>query len=124
TPQFENIRSHLRSLPPAPSTEEATKNPRAGRDTSNTPDRRPDPRRVAAPSSRTTAYDEGGLFKVSVPSNWTELSNNNSVTFAPEGGYGTLNGSSVFTNGIEIGLARNEAHDLRTATDELIQSLQ
>src|SRR6185312_13780001 len=32
--------------------------------------------------------------------------------------------SSVFTNGIEIGLARNESHDLRTATDELIQSLQ
>jgi hypothetical protein len=45
------------------------------------------------------------------------------VTFAPEGGYGTLNQQSMFTHGVEAGLARNETHDLQTATDELIQSL-
>jgi hypothetical protein len=63
------------------------------------------------------------LFRVSVPSNWRELAGNNSVTFAPEGGYGAANQQNVFTHGIEAGLTRNETHELQTATDELIQSL-
>jgi hypothetical protein len=58
-----------------------------------------------------------------VPSNWQELPGNNSVTFAPDGGYGAVNQQSVFTHGAEFGVARNESHDLQTATDELIQSL-
>src|SRR6185436_11118605 len=44
-------------------------------------------------------------------------------TFAPDGGYGSYNGQSVFTHGIELGVTRNETHDLETATDELIDSL-
>src|SRR6185295_8307264 len=65
----------------------------------------------------------GELFQVSVPSNWRELPGNNAVTFAPEGAYGAINGQSVFTHGVEMGMSRNEAHDLQTATDELIRSL-
>jgi hypothetical protein len=34
-----------------------------------------------------------------------------------------MNGANVFTHGVEIGVARNETHNLQTATDELIQSL-
>jgi len=71
-----------------------------------------------------TSYNEGNLFRVNVPANWRELSSNNAVTFAPEGAYGSLNGSSVFTHGVEIGMARNESHDLQTATTELVQSLR
>jgi hypothetical protein len=58
-----------------------------------------------------------------VPSNWRELPESNSVTFAPANGYGDYNGSSVFTHGIQIGLERNDTRDLRTATDELVDSL-
>ena len=76
------------------------------------------------PDSRYTTYNEGNVFRVSVPSNWRELGSNNSVTFAPDGAYGTYQGASVFTHGVELGVARNESHDLQTATDELIQSLQ
>jgi hypothetical protein len=61
---------------------------------------------------------------VSVPANWRELQSQSSVTFAPEGAYGQYNGSNVFTHGVEIGIARNETHDLLTAADELIQSLR
>jgi hypothetical protein len=125
TADFQNVRAYLGRLAPAPSTEEATKSRRAGRTTNgNVPDRRPDPSVVARPDMQFTAYNEGNLFRVSVPSNWRELPGNNSVTFAPDGGYGTLRGNSVFTHGIEIGVARNESHDLRTATDELIQALR
>jgi hypothetical protein len=81
-------------------------------------------RNVPRPDSRYQSYNEGNLFRVSVPANWEELGNNNSVTFAPQGGYGNLNGQSVFTHGMEMGLTRSESHDLQTATDELIQAMQ
>ena len=63
------------------------------------------------------------MFRVSVPSNWRELPGNDAVTFAPDGAYGKVDGQGVFTHGVEIGVARNEAHELRTATDELVTSL-
>ena len=46
------------------------------------------------------------------------------MTFAPDGALGVVDGRRVFTHGVEIGLARNETHDLRTATQELIDSLR
>jgi hypothetical protein len=63
------------------------------------------------------------MFRISVPSNWRELPGNNTVTFAPEGAYGDANGQNIFTHGVEVGAARNESHDLQTATDELLASL-
>jgi len=119
---FNRVRAHLKSLPRAPTTEEATKSAKGGgpRRTSN----RPAPSgRVEPPSSRYQTYTEGDIFQITVPSNWRELPDSNSVTFAPEGGYGDYNGSSVFTHGVQVGLERNESHDLRTATDELVDSL-
>ena len=121
---FQSVQARLRQMSPAPSTEEATKN--AGRTTGGSPTGTPGGRitgNVERPASRYTAYTEGNLFRISVPSNWRELPSNNSVTFAPEGAYGAANQQSVFTHGAEVGIARNDARDLQTATDQLIQSL-
>src|SRR5262249_37010692 len=65
------------------------------------------------------------LFRVSVPANWREIEGGtNRVTFAPDGAYGEANnGQTVFTHGVEFGIARNESHDLKTATQELVDSL-
>jgi hypothetical protein len=52
------------------------------------------------------------------------MGSQNNVTFAPDGAYGSNEGQNVFTHGVEFGVARNESHDLNTATNELIQSLQ
>ncbi len=60
---------------------------------------------------------------MSVPDNWQEIQSNSSVTFAPDGAYGTSGNQTTFTHGIEFGIGRNESHDLQSATDELIQSL-
>jgi len=123
TRSFDQVKAHLRQLPPAPTTEQATK-ARSGRTTgtsgrtSGVPTGRVDP---PSPSFRT--YNEGNLFQVSVPANWQEIQSNSSVTFAPSGAYGQNNGQTVFTHGVEFGLGRNESHDLQTATDELIQAL-
>jgi hypothetical protein len=121
---FDQVQAHLRTLQRAPTTEEATKNagrrtPSSGTGTSGRTGDVPTGR-VAPPSSRYMTYDEGNLFRVSVPSNWQELPNGGDVTFAPDGGYGTYNGQTVYTHGIQIGLTRNESHDLQTATDELV----
>ena len=78
---------------------------------------------VQPPSGRYQTYEEGNLFRVSVPSNWRELPASTAVTFAPEGAYGNHQGQSVFTHGLQIGVDRHESHNLRTATDELIQGL-
>ena len=121
--RLQSVQARLRQMSPAraPRTPRATPAGRrrsptgtsGGRITGN----------VERPSSRYKAYTEGNLFRISVPSNWLELPGNNSVTFAPEGGYGAVNQQSVFTHGVEAGLTRNETHDLQTATNELVQSL-
>ena len=121
TRAFERVQAHLRSLPKAPTTEEVM---RTGRRTSpRRSEGRPTPGRVEPPASSYRTYEEGNLFRVSVPANWRELQDSSSVTFAPEGAYGTSGGQNVFTHGVEFGLARNESHDLQTATDELVESL-
>jgi hypothetical protein len=120
--RFQSAQARLRQMSPAPSTEQATRN--SGGKSGPAGSTGPAPTgNVARPSSSFKAYNEGNLFRISVPSNWRELPGNNSVTFAPEGAYGTANEQSVFTHGVQAGVARNETHDLQTATDELIQSL-
>jgi hypothetical protein len=119
TTEFVQVQAHLKQLPPAPTTEQATKDARTGRT-----GRVPAPAgNVEAPDSRFQTYTEGNLFRISVPANWRELPGTNTVTFAPEGAYGTANGQSIFTHGVEVGSARNESHDLDIATRELIGSL-
>ena len=125
TAEFQSAQGHLRELPPAPSTEEWAKNKRpvgtSGGGATGAP---PSTGAIPRPDTRYTTYNEGNLFRVSVPSNWQELASNNSVTFAPQGASGAVNGNSVFTHGVQIGLSRNESHDLQTATNELLQGLR
>jgi beta-barrel assembly-enhancing protease len=119
---FGDVQARLRRMAPAPTTKEATRVVPA-RGSPSSPDARPGLGRVEAPSSDYTAYTEGNLFRVSVPSNWRELRGSNAVTFAPDGAYGNANGQGVFTHGMEIGLVGTETPNVRTATDELIGSL-
>jgi peptidase M48-like protein len=124
TREFAQVQAHLRQLSPAPSTEQATRNAgRTGND-GNTGGASLPSGRVEAPASSFQTYTEGNMFRVSVPANWRELPGNNTVTFAPDGAYGgDGNRQSVFTHGVELGTARNESHDLQTATNELLASL-
>ena len=124
TQQFQQVQAHLRTLPPALTAEEVARNSKSGRPPAGSPDAPPRKGNIPPPDSRMASYNEGNLFHVSVPTNWRELSNNNSVTFAPTGASGTVNGASVFTHGVELGVSRNESHDLHTATTELLQSLR
>ncbi len=65
------------------------------------------------------------MLTVRVPSNWRQVGDNDSVTFAPEGAYyRSDSGQTGFTHGVQMGVIPNESHDLQQATDELIDSLQ
>jgi beta-barrel assembly-enhancing protease len=123
TPEFESVQSRLEQMPPAPTTEEAARAAKTGNRRSPEGTTSRPVGRVAAPSSRYTTYNEGNIFKIGVPSNWRELASETSVTFAPEGGYGSVNDQSVFTHGVQIGISRSENHSLEEATQELIASL-
>jgi beta-barrel assembly-enhancing protease len=121
---FQQVQAHLRQLPAAPTTEQATRNAGKGpTGTSGSGETRMPTGRVEPPASSYKTFTGGNIFKVSVPSNWREMAGQNTVTFAPEGAYGQANGQSVFTHGVEIGAARNETHDLQTSTSELLDSL-
>ncbi len=121
---FLDVQNRLRRMSPAPTTEQAT---RSGGNRRTTQSRYPSDSqmgRVDPPSAQFRTFDEGNQFRIAVPANWQELPDNTTVTFAPQGGYGNYQGQSVFTHGIEVGTGRNESHDLRTATDELVSSLR
>jgi beta-barrel assembly-enhancing protease len=80
--------------------------------------------RVEYPSSRyQTVMIFGNGVQVSVPSNWRQLNEGNSVWFVPEGGYGQVNGQPVFTHGVNLGVAQTNSRNLQQATNELINSL-
>ena len=80
--------------------------------------------RVGYPSSRYRTFNGGNLFQVSYPDNWRELSESqSSVWFAPDGGYGQVQGQPVFTHGINVGVAQSNGGNLRQATDAFINSL-
>jgi beta-barrel assembly-enhancing protease len=123
TAEFRRVQSRLKSMPKAPTTEEVMRS--GNRNTRNRDGEIPRGTsgrvggRVEPPSTQFREYDEGDLVRVSVPANWNELPGNTTVTFAPDGAYG----QGIFTHGVELGTTRNETHNLRQATEELIDSL-
>jgi peptidase M48-like protein len=120
--EFARVQDELRRMSPAPTTEEVT---RRGKQTPREPGQPAGNigTRVAPPSSRYQSYTEGNLFRISVPDNWREVATSASVKFVPDGAYGQVQGRTVFTHGVELGVTRNELHSLQDATQEFIDGL-
>ena len=130
--EFARIQERLRGYGAAPSmaeiqrsgqrypTGEPTGNYPTG---GNYPDNAPTGR-VSYPSTRYQNYNifNGGV-QVSVPSNWREVNDGNSVWFVPEGAYGQYNGQAVYTHGASFGIAQTSNRDLQRGTQELINNL-
>jgi beta-barrel assembly-enhancing protease len=82
-----------------------------------------DPRNVSYPSPHFRTYD-AGVVRISVPDNWREIrTDDNEVTYAPEGGYSSTNGNVAFTHGAQVEMTRASSRDLQAATDELLNNL-
>ncbi len=121
--EFQQARGLFASLPPAKSMAEVERTSSGGGGSSSggtaSVGRVGDP--VPAPSSQFRTVQGGNLFDVSVPQNWQALSSNNSVKFVPQNGYGVVDGGeSVFTHGVELGVARASSRNLQDATQTLV----
>jgi hypothetical protein len=80
---------------------------------------------VPPPSDRFDRVRVGNVLALDVPGNWERIEGPTSVTFAPENAfYRSPAGSSGFTHGVQVGIARTEARSHRDATDELIEGLR
>src|SRR5437773_5145439 len=78
--------------------------------------------RVDYPSARYRTYNEGA-FTVSIPDNWREL-NQQGLWFAPNGGYGSSGGQTVFTHAVNFGTTQSRYRNLQQATNDFINGLQ
>jgi Zn-dependent protease with chaperone function len=124
TRDFESVQAKLRGYQRAPSMEEIARSGQrypTGENTGNYPGN-VSIGRVGYPSSRYRSYNEG-FATLSVPDNWREIRESNSVWFAPEGGYGQYQGQAVFTHAVNIGVTRTQSRDLRQSTQEFISGL-
>ena len=125
TREFARVQERLRGYPTAPTMAEIARSGQRYPTGQNTgyPNNAPQGR-VEYPSSRYQSQRLfGGAVQVSVPNNWRELSEGNSVWYAPEGGYGQINGQAVFTHGVNVGVTQTNSRNLNQATQEFINSL-
>jgi hypothetical protein len=117
---LQEIRAHLDRMTPAPSAGQAA-NSRAGRERRGQTSAGV---RVDPPSGRWETHQPADFVRLSVPQNWEPSGGGGgAVRYAPEGGHiRAQNGQSVFTHGIEVGVARGSGGSLRTETDRLLQN--
>jgi Zn-dependent protease with chaperone function len=120
---FERVQARLRGMPRARSMQEIAQGGRTSGTNNSYPEGNISTSRVAYPSGRYRAYTEGQLFRVSVPDNWRELPGNNDVWFAPEGAYGSVQNTAVFTHGVNFGMAQAQSNNLQQATDAYVAQL-
>ena len=78
---------------------------------------------VPPPADDFRTLRAGQFLQVSVPANWNALSSNNTLKFVPPNAYGQVDGQSVFTHGVEMGVVRTDARDLRLATSSFVDGL-
>jgi predicted Zn-dependent protease len=124
--EFAAIQQRLRGYGSAQSMQEIARSGQrypAGENTGNVPNNAPNGR-VEYPSTRLQNYSifNGGV-QVSVPSNWRQINEGNSVWFVPEGAYGSYNGQAVYTHGTSFGVAQTNSRNLQQGTQELINGL-
>ena len=123
---FDRVQARLRGMGRASSMEEIARSGNrypSGETTGNYPNN-PPRGRVDYPSTRYQSYSTlGGIVRVSVPSNWRQLSESSSVWFSPEGAYGQYQGQVVYTHGVNFGMAQTQSRNLQQATQELLNGL-
>lgn len=117
TSRFATIKAAFKALPPAKSMAEVERRRENAPASVGTPGQP-----VPPPSSQFRTINPG-VFQAAVPSNWTGLSSTNAIKLVPQNGYGELNGQTVFTHGVEFGVARAASRDLSRATEAWLDTV-
>ena len=122
TGQFASVQGRLKGMSPALTAEQIARGQGRSRptSTSGTAGRAAN---VEPPAAQYRTYSPSNFLRVSVPANWEQLNTgNNGVTYAPEGGFVDDGGNTVFTHGVEIGVAQGGSGNLQRDTEQLLQS--
>lgn len=115
--EFRNIKQYLKSLPPAPKAGAAPADSRGSAPASP----------PSLPSARFASYD-AGILKLRHPDNWRAYGNEQTFTFAPEGGIAGSGSSEALAYGAMISIytprSTGRSRTLKQATDELVGELR
>ncbi len=118
-----SVHAELDKLPPALSTEQAMRQAQQQGGRTGQASQAGVMGDVAPPPSEWRTYQPGNFLRLSVPANWQQIGSGNTVTYAPQGGYGqTQTGHSAFTHGVEIGVTQGSGGTLQQSTEQLLQS--
>ena len=118
--EFGPIKDAFAALPPARSMADAG---RGGSGEGSPPSVGTPGQPVPRPSTQYRALDGGGVFRASVPNNWTTVGSKSAIKVVPQNGYGPLNGETVFSHGVEFGVSRASSRDLRAATNAWLDAV-
>lgn len=123
TGQFQQIQSRLNGMSPAYTAEQIAKGQARSSGNTGTIARR-EPINVPPPSAQYRTSQPMNFMRLSLPSNWSEVSGgNDGVTYAPEGGYVQSGDNSAFTHGFQIGMTNvRGSGNLQRDTDGIIQA--
>ena len=120
--EFQPMKAAFAALPAAKSTSELAK----GRSSSGGESVQAvgTPGQPVPPPSRQYRDIRGGkVFEASVPTNWTTLSSTSAIKVVPQNGYGPYNGQTIFSHGVEFGVAKAASRDLQEATDAWLKAV-
>ncbi len=120
TGQFEAMQARLRRMSPAYTAEQIAKGQAKRNPSGNTSARTTVT--VAAPSSQYRSSSPFPFMRVSLPSNWEEVSGDETgITYAPDGGYRANSGQlEGVTHGFQVGVAPRSTGNLQQDTDQLV----
>jgi Zn-dependent protease with chaperone function len=115
TGQFQGVQARLDGMSPAYTAEQIARGQARSR-TVGTGGRTV---RVEPPSSSYRTHQPGDFLRVSVPSNWDVVNDDNGVTYAPDGAFFRDGGATAFTHGVQIGVVRGTGN-LQRDTERLV----
>jgi hypothetical protein len=78
---------------------------------------------VPRPSGNYRTLNGGKVFQASVPADWTALPSQSAIKVVPQNGYGSLNGQTVFSHGVEFGIAKAVSRDLQESTNAWLKAV-
>ena len=127
TGQFQDVQARLRGMPPAYTAEQIAKGQAKSNPPQSSTTSGPSAARRSAwraPSSQYRTSSPFSFLRLSLPSNWSEVSGGDTgITYAPEGGYRASSGKlEGVTHGFQMGVASKGSGNLQQDTDQLVSA--
>jgi Zn-dependent protease with chaperone function len=120
---FATVKTAFSSLSPAKSMAELARGGGSGEAESTAQAVGTPGQPVARPSGNYRTLKGGKVFQASVPSDWTALPSQTTIKVVPQNGYGSLNGQTVFSHGVEFGVAKAVSRDLQESTNMWLKAV-